>query len=95
MVARSRTFSCADAGGAAQITAKPATTTAHCVIRCIMTSRLLETFPLQHPLIAIIPDKVSGDRLSDRTALQQSSAHSILIFASLITLRQRSSSPRT
>jgi hypothetical protein len=36
-----------------------------------MTSRFAGTFPLQHPLIAIIPDKESGDRFSDRTALQQ------------------------
>jgi hypothetical protein len=32
---------------------------------------LLETFSLQHPLIAIIPELESGDRSSDRTALQQ------------------------
>jgi hypothetical protein len=30
-----------------------------------------ETFPLQHPLNAIIPDQASGDRFLDRTALQQ------------------------
>jgi hypothetical protein len=32
---------------------------------------LLETFPLQHPLTAIIPDEESGDSCSDCTALQQ------------------------